>query len=179
MRVVAFTGHRPQGLDAFHEEAKRKLRAILQHEIQCAIKRGANTFLSGMAMGVDLIAAEEVLHAKKAGYPIRLLAVLPFQAQANTYPPPMRTRYEAALAAADEVILLQQGYTKQCFEKRNRYLVERCDLLVAVFNGNERTGTAQTMRMARHAYKEIHIYYPNAQGDLQSRIERVEWYPPV
>ena len=65
--TACFTGHRSQKLPwRFNEEDKRCLamKATLAIEIEKAIQRGYKTFLSGMALGFDMICAER----KVSGY---------------------------------------------------------------------------------------------------------------
>ena len=61
MHRVCFTGHRPEKLRIPEEEVKQ----FLTTEIQKAINEGYITFLSGMARGIDIWAAEIVLDFKK------------------------------------------------------------------------------------------------------------------
>ena len=63
----AFTGHRPKGLgypesDGRCDALKRLLRLLVRRLIQ---EQGVTHFISGMAQGVDLYAAEIVLELKE------------------------------------------------------------------------------------------------------------------
>lgn len=69
--TCCFTGHRPQSLPwKFNEQDERclKMKEQLRNEIIKAIKNGYKTFISGMALGFDMICAEMVLELKKT-YP--------------------------------------------------------------------------------------------------------------
>lgn len=59
-----FTGHRPEKLHCSEIEVK----TMLAKEIATALKQGKRTFISGMARGSDIFAAELVLeyHAQYA-----------------------------------------------------------------------------------------------------------------
>lgn len=66
--TCCFTGHRPQSLPwKFNEQDERclKMKEQLRNEIIKAIKNGYTTFISGMALGFDMICAEIVLELKK------------------------------------------------------------------------------------------------------------------
>ena len=80
-KTAAFTGHRSQKLPfGFNETlpSALKLRAAIRAEIEYAVLCGYMFFLTGMALGTDMIAAEEVLSLKKELYPhIELIAALP------------------------------------------------------------------------------------------------------
>lgn len=173
IQAVSFTGHRPQGLQMLSMQARRQLRPLLRRELLDAVQKGCKTCYSGMAMGIDLIAAEEVLRLREQGIRLRLIAVLPFGTQAASYPPDWRERYRVALEQADEVVTLSTHYYHGCYKVRNQFLVEHCDRLIAVHNGNTKSGTAQTMRMAQEALKELHVYYPDENGNWKSRFEQI------
>ena len=68
MKICAFTGHRPQkfqfGFDEADERCVRLQQVIREHIIQLIEKEGVSYFISGMAMGVDMYAAEIVLDLK-------------------------------------------------------------------------------------------------------------------
>lgn len=68
-RSCCFTGHRPNSLPFGyneHEESCVKLKTILTDTIEKQItENGVTHFISGMAMGVDIFAAEAVLKLKE------------------------------------------------------------------------------------------------------------------
>ena len=66
-----FTGHRPHKL----HQPESVVIAALEQKIRDAVAAGFVTFISGMAWGVDIWAAEIVLKLKKEGHPIHLIAV--------------------------------------------------------------------------------------------------------
>ena len=67
--TCAFTGHRPNsfhfGYDEEHPHCQRVKLAMLS-QIVALIDNGVTTFLTGMALGVDLWGAEIVLGLKPA-----------------------------------------------------------------------------------------------------------------
>jgi len=56
---------------------------------------------------------------------------------------------------------------------RNRFLVEHADLLLAVYNGEQRGGTAATMRYAQKMGREIIMI-----GPITRMISHGESAPP-
>ena len=68
-----FTGHRPEKL-GFSEW---QIKAALEKEIRAAASVGYTVFISGMARGVDLWAAELVLGLREKGEALRLICALP------------------------------------------------------------------------------------------------------
>ena len=68
MKTCAFTGHRPKGLgypelDERCAALKEKLRALIIRMIE---EEGVTHFISGMAQGVDMYAAEMLMYGKEA-----------------------------------------------------------------------------------------------------------------
>jgi uncharacterized phage-like protein YoqJ len=69
-----FTGHRPEKLSI----SEREVKTALQKEIRLAIADGINVFITGMAPGVDIWAAEIVLELrKKEELSLKLIAASP------------------------------------------------------------------------------------------------------
>ena len=81
MKTCAFTGHRPKGL-GYPESAgrcaalKEKLRSLI---IRMMEEEGVTHFISGMAQGVDMYAAEIVLELKKQHPQITLECAIPYE----------------------------------------------------------------------------------------------------
>ncbi len=150
--TCCFTGHRPQKLPwGFDEKSEKciRLKTMLVNEIETMHKKGVDMFISGMAMGVDMWAAEIVIDMKRT-YPnnsIKLISAIPFEGQAIRWDIEYRERYRRILSKADEVVILQKGYTKNCLNVRNQFMVDNSAHMIAVFNGNA-GGTANTLRYA-------------------------------
>lgn len=161
---LAFTGHRPNGLPFKEDEASeqcRNLKIMLWQEILGRIGIGYDTFYCGAAMGADIICGELVLLAKpRVEKPIKLICVVPFRGQAERWSETWQARYRSLLDQSDEVVCLSETYNDKCFSTRNRYLVDHADTLLAVFNGNRRSGTSSTVNYAYHQGKEIVCFNP-------------------
>lgn len=136
--VCAVTGHRVLSSDFSKEELRAALRALAA--------AGVRTFLCGMALGFDLLCAEEVLQLREE-LPVRLVACVPCADQAARYPKSARERYERILDRCDERAVLHERYCDGCMFERNRYMVDRADLLLAYFTGR-RGGTKYTVGYA-------------------------------
>ena len=59
------------------------------------------------------------------------------------------------LKKADSVTLVSERYTPECMLKRNRYMVDKSDLVIAVFNGIKSGGTWYTINYAQKKNKTI------------------------
>lgn len=139
---VAFTGHRDSKL-LFQGENDPRLMALrgeLREKIIEMISDGATEFFSGMALGVDTYAAEEVLNLKKQYPRINLIAVIPCPDQDKLWTVAQQKRYRDLLAQCSKKMTISPQYEKGCMFKRNRALVELCDVLIAVTDGSNVTG---------------------------------------
>lgn len=148
--TCCFTGHRPDKLPSGYaqdETAVAPLKETLRSAIRGAVADGYRTFLSGMALGVDTWAAEEVLALRDSGCEIRLIAALPCPRQDAHWRESDRRRYRRLLERADDVHVLCEHYTPYCMGARNLWMVEHSSLLIAVFDGSK-GGTANTIAHA-------------------------------
>ena len=68
-----FTGHRPDKI----ELGEKEIKPLLEKAIDEAISEGFVTFITGMAMGTDIWAAEIVLDRKKKNKNLHLICALP------------------------------------------------------------------------------------------------------
>lgn len=139
-----FTGHRPNKLD--YSEGEIKL--LLETAIDNAISDGYVTFITGMAEGVDIWAAEIVLEKKKENKDLHLICAVPhprFEKRRSEYE---KERYENIIKNADYVTTISDNYYRACYQKRNIWMVNHSSLVIAVFNGTA-SGTKNTVDYAR------------------------------
>lgn len=143
-------------------------------------QEGVRHFISGMAIGVDMYAAEIVLELK-AEYPfITLEAAIPCETQAAKWSEPLRDRYYKIAELCDHETMLQKQYTSDCMQKRNQYMVNHADILLAVWDGSS-SGTGSTVRYARTKIKQsgLLIHVPLSlpvQVDCISRSKCSRYY---
>ena len=71
----AFAGHRPEKVTGLEDSIIVELRK----EILKAIDDGYTTFLTGMSRGVDLWAADIVIHLRRYNPQLKLIGVIPFE----------------------------------------------------------------------------------------------------
>ena len=147
---VAFTGHR-----TYRGEARETLSQCLE----MLYERGFRTFLSGMARGFDLAAAEAVLALRCRHADVRLVCVVPFRRQDASFGLHDRERYRHLLEAADETVCLSEKFHPGCFMVRNDWLVSHATLLVAWYDGSA-GGTRYTVRRAMRLGREIRHLHP-------------------
>lgn len=158
------------------------LKQTLYCEIENLIFAGIRHFYTGMALGVDQWAALAVLELKKVHPEVKLSAVLPCETQAVQWTPEQRHRYyDVIMPRVDEEILLQRRYTPDCMFKRNRWLVDHAEYLLAVCDETKKGGTVYTVRYARQQSRKIimidpetlEVRYPGYLGKAENQQFRV------
>lgn len=163
-QTCCFTGHRPEGLpfrtDESHPDCV-KLKEQLSQEIEWLItEEGVRHFISGMAAGTDLIAAELVLELKQKYPQITLESAIPYEEQAVKWTAAQREQYYRIAGQCDESITLQLTYTRDCMKRRSHYMVDHSGYVLAVWAGAPRSGIGQTVRYARSLGRQITIINP-------------------
>ena len=159
-KTCCFTGHRPSKLP--WREDERDPRCIaLKREISQRIEelylRGCRHFICGMAKGCDLYFCEAVLALRDGKYPdIRVESAIPCRSQADRWQSSQRERREGLLKRCNWETLIQHEYDPGCMMRRNRYMVDNADIVLAVFNG-KRGGTMHTLSYAMRNEKEVLI----------------------
>lgn len=88
MRSCAFTGHRPKSFSWKYDETAREcllLKEMLKKEIEKLLDCGVTDFYSGLAEGVDTLAAQIVLAQREKNPILKLHCVLPCRDQAKKW----------------------------------------------------------------------------------------------
>jgi uncharacterized phage-like protein YoqJ len=159
----AFTGHRPHKLPWRYNEADSRclaLKAALSEQITRLVDAGVTDFYSGGADGVDCWASLIVLELKKKNPVLKLHLILPHEGQADRWNDSAQDRYHSILEKADSVEYVSREYYDGCMLDRNHRLIEATGVLLAVYNGEWRGGTAATVRYARKLDRRIIILNP-------------------
>ena len=159
----AFTGHRPAKFPwKYGENDPRcvELKAVLARQIEKLAAAGVTDFYSGMALGVDTWAATAVLDLQERNPAIKLHCVLPCEGQETKWSAPAQVRCRDILSEADSVEYVKRTYDRKCMLERNQRLVDSAGVLLAVYNGEKRGGTAATVRYAQKADREIIVIDP-------------------
>ncbi len=162
-KTCCFTGHRPQALGWKQKEPD--LRRILMEErlaleVERAYQLGYRHFITGMARGSDLLAAEAVLRAKLLHPDIRLEAAVPCKDQTQHWTPAELAQYERILAQCDQAPDYLPDYDEGCMMRRNRYMVAKSSRIIAVYNGRTNGGTKKTLLLAVEEGLDIVILDP-------------------
>lgn len=158
---IAFTGHRPPKIGGY--DNKNPLRVAVKDAIGAVLDRAVAKYgkthqiviISGGALGVDQDAARV---AHKMGLPFIVAA--PCRNQDSKWPKQSQERYNKMLGLAMNVVYVHDGpYRDGCLNKRNEWMVDHCDALVAVWDGSP-GGTAHCVKYAKSAGKPIVMINP-------------------
>ncbi|WP_410644247.1 hypothetical protein [Amycolatopsis sp. lyj-346] len=152
MTTIGISGH--QNLpDIARRHAERDIRTLL------AQQNGPVTGLSSLAAGADHLFAGLLL---AAGH--RLHAVIPCRGYADTFNPADLTVYQKLRGAAAEVTELAFAEPSEAaFDAAGKYVVEHCNLLVAVWDGQPAHGlggTGDAVAHARELGRDVLISWP-------------------
>lgn len=163
---VAVSGHRPPGIGGYEtpNPTEQWVRATINKTLASLVERqGAITGITGMALGVDLIYAEE---CHRLGIPF--IAALPFKGQENRWPDRSQILYRTMLKAAAEVVIVDElpEYHSDQFAKkmilRNVWMVDQAEMVIAVWNGTG-GGTAHAVETARRKHRKTILLDPRTQ----------------
>ena len=152
-----FTWHRPDKM----ELGEKEIKPLLEKAIDEAIADGYVTFITGMAMGTDIWAAEIVLERKKRNKDLHLICALPHPNFESRRSMAEKMRFNKIIKKADIVKEMNDHYFTGCYQVRNEWMVDRSNLVIAVFNG-KKSGTKNTVDYA----KRISVKVINVLDDI-------------
>lgn len=136
--TCCFTGHRPEKLPWGKNENDPRcvmLKRAIRQALEQAYQDGYRHFISGMARGCDQYFAREVLELRREHDDVMLEAAVPCVEQAHSWSREDKECYRELIARCDMETVVQQNYDKNCMRRRNRYMVNRSDRLIAVYDG--------------------------------------------
>lgn len=147
-----FTGHRPQKMQI----SESKLKLLIEKAIVDAIQQGFVTFISGMAIGYDIIAAETVLMLRKQYPHIHLICALPHPEFEKRWHKEWQCRYRRILSQADLIKVVSPCYSLASYQRRNEWMVSKSSLVIAAYNGTP-GGTRNTIEFAKMNHVPVHM----------------------
>lgn len=171
---IAFTGHRPDKLGGydFYSVNNSKIMISLSKVVKSLLETGYNNFkfISGGAIGIDhmsVFIVDKLRNNQFKNKDIEIEIAVPFRNQSsNWFNQDDIDRYNAQLKIADKVTYidtLNDYKVNDCEEniyhigklqRRNEYMVDNCDILIAVWNGSK-SGTKNCIDYAKKTGKQI------------------------
>jgi len=152
MNTAFITGHRTFNYPFDYPSLRRGINQLTN----LGIERGITTFLTGMALGTDTLAA--LIWAERH---LTWKAILPCPDQSNSWTRKQQILYRQLLTKATEVKVLYPQYEQGVMQARDQYLVNNSQLCLAVSDGRTEGGTFLTIEMARKAKLPLIILNPN------------------
>lgn len=148
---VAGTGHRPDKLGGYSDEAFNHLVEIAEN---CFKQIKPSEVISGMALGWDMAMAQAAINMN-----IPLIAAVPFIGQEKMWPKKSQDKFNNMLKIASEVIIVSEGgYERDKMQIRNIWMVNNCDLVIAMHDGST-GGTNNCVKYAtKMGKKMVNLY---------------------
>jgi len=157
IKYVATTAHRPDKLGMEYDyQGPYSDYARLQYRNYLEDLR-PDIAISGMAIGGDTIFALIALELN-----ITVWAAIPFEGQERKWPKKSRDLYHEILnnSLVTTHQICEGGYANWKFQVRNEWMVDKCDLLLALFNGST-GGTRNTTEYAYKVRKPVTVINPD------------------
>ena len=138
-----FAGPRPKNLPSMSYDPmvtanKRILLALRDVIIDHIENKGVDTFISGMALGIDLWAARIVMKLKEDDRysHVKLIGAVPHRGHSDKWPSDSRAEWQRVYEACEEVVYVSnETYRDGCMQVRNEWMIDHASCGIAVFNG--------------------------------------------
>lgn len=164
--ACGFIGHHPSrfrfGLDEEDEYCKI-LKMVLLQQIQLLCQKGVSRFYTVCAPGTELWCGELVDELKKQNGQLQLHCIMPYEECTTKWPPYLRERSFKLMETCTCVTLIEHG--KSHFSQLKAYLdlVNRSDVLLAVYAPESICGDAadQALLYAIGKGKRIILIHPD------------------
>jgi len=162
------TGHRPVRFKFKYNEHYKlciKIKRTLASEIKACYEKGVRRFWVGGAIGVDTWAAEILLDLKQQETykDIELYVAIPFPDYDAKFDVKQKARCRDILKECTHSIVVSPTYSSDVYKKRNYYMVDRADFLIAIYDNNKeiRSGTGMTVHYAQKKGLGIRFIHPD------------------
>lgn len=145
--IIAGTGHRPDKLGGYDKEIYQKYYQLAYNWLK---ENQPTKVISGMAMGWDMALAEASQNLK-----IYTILAIPCKNQDIKWSGWWKEKYQIiTFARANECHVLSETYTPYCMHKRNEWMVDRADKMLALWDGSK-GGTYNCIQYANKKKKQV------------------------
>lgn len=160
-KTVCFTGHRPDKLKGYLPEQNKELLWKLHAEIVRHIEElNIDTFINGLALGIDQWAAKIVIKLKEKYPHIKLISAVPCKNHPCKWRKNDQETWQDIVDKSDQVIYVsEEEYKPYLMQKRNEWMVNNSKSVIAVWDGTE-GGTGNCVKFAEKQKKNITIIEP-------------------
>lgn len=149
MLSCCVTGHRHVPKDV-----EDIIQTMLTKEIREAIEAGYQRFYSGMADGVDLMFVRILAELRDTDFPdIIIEGAIPHRSRLGA----RCKEFQRLIKFCDFVHVVSESSHAGAYHKRNRFMVENSQRVIAVYDGRGSGGTFYTINYAKPLKKELRI----------------------
>lgn len=150
--VISGTGHRPSKLGNYKQYNSIILPNLTELAAEALDHFDATHVISGGAQGWDTAIALAALDLD-----LKVTIAVPFKDQDNYWGVQEKDTYNYICDHANEVVVVNSGdYAAWKMFERNKWMVDRSDLILALYNKDLKTdGTYHTMCYARKTLKKV------------------------
>lgn len=161
-QTACFTGHRPNKLSGYDPKDNKELLWRLHNEIVRHIEENSvDTFINGLALGIDQWAARIVIKLRQTKYShIKLISAVPCKNHSSKWIKQSQVDWQEIVDLSDEVVYVSEDeYKPYLMQKRNEWMVNKSEYVIAVWDGTD-GGTGNCVKYAQSKNKKITIIKP-------------------
>lgn len=145
--MITVTGHRPNKLGGYSDDVYNRLITLAEKWVS----NKEEMVLTGMALGWDQACAQACLN-KGTDY----TAVIPFEGQEKVWPATSRRKWAMLVGKATEQVVVSTGsYAAWKMHRRNEWMVNKSDMVIALWDGVKQGGTWKCIEYALKKDKEV------------------------
>lgn len=145
--IIAGTGHR-KIFDRYYPH--RSWNRVCEEVVRVFEELKPKLIISGGAIGFDSL----IIDAAKA-LGIEYSMAIPFEGQESRWNIESQERFRDYRKGAKSVVIVSGGgFSAAKMQVRNEYLVDHCDILLALFNPSHGGGTANCLNYAKQVNKQ-------------------------
>jgi uncharacterized phage-like protein YoqJ len=160
--TATFTGHRPNKLGGYKPEDNKELLWRLHDAVVEHIEKyKVDTWITGMALGVDQWGAKIVLKLRETTHPnLKLICAIPCKNHEKNWNKQSQKEWQDIVDKADQVIYTSEDdYAPYLMMKRNEWMCNHSQYILAVWDGTD-GGTGNCVKYAEKQDKNIYIIRP-------------------
>jgi len=148
---IAITGHRPNKLRGEYEMNGPLSRLIYDKLTEVVCDYRPTKMITGMAIGVDMLWANVAIRQE-----CPFIAAIPCYNQEKKWSSKIQKLYAYIInhPLCCPVWVKEGEYDNSCMQERNKWMVNNCDYLIAVWDGTP-GGTANCVRYAESVKRNI------------------------
>lgn len=183
---IALTGHRPSVLGwSYNLNATEwlKLKVILRTLLYDALKTYPHlTIHIGGALGGDTVWADVAYELRDQHHqPIHVHMHIPGEWQANKWSNDAIRTWQKHRDLADYETLYcppDQSYNSRWLHQRNHGMIKHADIVIALWNGQQNSGTASALNDARTLNKPVFVIRPQrVETYTQTQMNKLKATP--